>query len=51
MQGRQVETGPAWSLLLLVGGNDPLSFRLRVAQSHVRHDLSPSVVVARGLRP
>jgi hypothetical protein len=30
------------SLLLLVGGNDPLSFRLRVAQSHVRHDLSPS---------
>ena len=42
MQGRQVETGPAWSLLLLVGGNDPLSFRLRVAQSHVRHDLSPS---------
>jgi len=42
MQGRQVETGPAWSLLLLLGGNDPLSFRLRVAQSHVRHDLSPS---------
>jgi len=30
------------SLLLLVGGNDPLSFRLRIAQSHVRHDLSPS---------
>ena len=30
------------SILLLVGGNDPLSFRLRVAQSHVRHDLSPS---------
>ncbi len=30
------------SLILLVGGNDPLSFRLRVAQSHVRHDLSPS---------
>ena len=37
-----VEVGPQWSLLLLVGGNDPLSFRLRVAQSHVRHDLSPS---------
>ncbi len=31
-----------WSLLLLVGGNDPLSFRLRVSQSDVRHDLSPS---------
>ena len=30
------------SLLVLVGGNDPLSFRLRIAQSHVRHDLSPS---------
>ena len=42
MEGRRVETGPEWSLLLLVGGNDPLSFRLRVAQSHVRHDLSPS---------
>jgi hypothetical protein len=35
-------TGASWSLLVLVGGNDPLSFRLRVAQSHVRHDLSPS---------
>ncbi len=39
---RRVETGPDWSLLLLVGGNDPLSFRLRIAQSHARHDLSPS---------
>jgi hypothetical protein len=39
---RRVETGKEWSLLLLVGGNDPLSFRLRVSQSHVRHDLSPS---------
>ncbi|HEX2438254.1 MAG TPA: hypothetical protein VHT71_08085 [Methylomirabilota bacterium] len=37
-----VATGPEWSLLLLMGGADPLSFRLRVAQSHVRHDLSPS---------
>lgn len=37
-----VGTGPEWSLLLLVGGDDPLSFRLRVSQSHVRHDLSPS---------
>jgi hypothetical protein len=42
VEGRLVETGPEWSLLLLVGGSDPLSFRLRVAQSHVRHDLSPS---------
>ena len=25
MEGRRVETGPEWSLLLLVGGNDPLS--------------------------
>lgn len=33
---------PGWSLLLLVGGADRQSFRLRVAQSHVRHDLSPS---------
>ena len=38
----RVDTGPDWTVLLLVGGNDPLSFRLRVAQSHVRHDLSPS---------
>ena len=30
------------SLLILVGGDDPLSFRLRIAQSHVRHDMSPS---------
>src|SRR5712691_5851258 len=38
-----VETKPEWSLLLLVGGGrDPLSFRLRVAQSHVRDDLTPS---------
>ena len=39
---QHVSTGPEWSLLLLMGGADPLSFRLRVAQSHVRHDLSPS---------
>jgi hypothetical protein len=42
IQARLVETGREWSVLLLVGGSDPLSFRLRVAQSHVRHDLSPS---------
>ena len=28
--------------LLLLGGSDPYAFRLRVAQSHVRHDMSPS---------
>ncbi|MCA2980567.1 MAG: hypothetical protein INH41_09025 [Myxococcaceae bacterium] len=28
--------------LLLVGGAEPLHFRLRVAQAHARHDLSPS---------
>lgn len=30
------------ALVLLVGGSDPLSFRLRLAQAHVRPDLSPS---------
>ena len=29
-------------LLVLLGGADPVSFRLRVAQSQVRHDLTPS---------
>jgi hypothetical protein len=28
--------------LLLVGGTGPSAFRLRVAQAHLRHDLSPS---------
>lgn len=28
--------------LLLVGGAEPLHFRVRVAQSHFRHDMSPS---------
>src|SRR5437762_11154269 len=28
--------------LVLIGGADALSFRLRVAQSHLRHDLTPS---------
>jgi hypothetical protein len=37
-----VDVGPDSSLLLLVGGADPLSFRLRIAQSHVRRDLTPS---------
>ena len=29
-------------LVLLTGGTDPLSFRIRLAQAHVRPDLSPS---------
>lgn len=29
-------------LVLLAGGSDPLSFRMRLAQAHVRPDLSPS---------
>ncbi len=31
-----------WSLVALLGGTDTLSFRLRVAQSHLRTDLLPS---------
>jgi hypothetical protein len=42
LDSRSVEKGASWSTLLLLGGDDPLSFRLRVAQAHVRHDLSPS---------
>ncbi|MCZ7557496.1 MAG: hypothetical protein M5R41_13940 [Bacteroidia bacterium] len=30
------------STIVLVGGKSPAAFRLRVAQSHVRHDLYPS---------
>ena len=28
--------------LVLLGGTDPVSFRLRIAQAHIRHDLTPS---------
>lgn len=31
-----------WTYLLLLGGSDTLSFRLRVAQSHLRRDMLPS---------
>ena len=31
-----------WTLLVLLGGTDTTSFRLRVAQSHLRPDLLPS---------
>lgn len=33
---------PGGVRLVLVGGTDALHFRLRVAQSHLRHDLTPS---------
>ncbi|HYO51606.1 hypothetical protein [Archangium sp.] len=36
---KELQSGPS---LLLLGGRDPISFRLREAQSHVRHDLTPS---------
>ena len=35
-------TGGGDAVCVLVGGTDPLSFRLRAAQSYVRHDLMPS---------
>ncbi len=38
-RGRKAAGAP---LLVLLGGTDPVSFRLRVAQSQVRHDLTPS---------
>ena len=31
-----------WTYVVLLGGNDTLSFRLRVAQSHLRSDMLPS---------
>jgi len=34
--------GASGTALVLLGGDDPVSFRLRVAQSHMRHDLTPS---------
>lgn len=40
-QGPLKECG-ANGLVMLAGGSDPLSFRMRLAQAHVRPDLSPS---------
>src|SRR5215471_4123870 len=40
--GRNVPSGKDQVTLLLVAGVSTTSFRLRVAQSHVRHDLVPS---------
>jgi hypothetical protein len=33
---------PKGVVMLLIGGTDALSFRLRVAQAHLRHDMTPS---------
>ncbi|WP_224240442.1 hypothetical protein [Hyalangium gracile] len=38
-RGKKASGSP---LLVLLGGTDPVSFRLRVAQSQARHDLTPS---------
>jgi hypothetical protein len=38
-RGKKASGSP---VLMLLGGIDPISFRLRVAQSQVRHDLTPS---------
>lgn len=38
-KGKKASGSP---LLVLLGGSDPISFRLRVAQSQARHDLTPS---------
>lgn len=40
----QMKTGglEEWTYLALLGGNDSMAFRLRVAQSHLRSDMLPS---------
>lgn len=40
----KMQTGDqsAWSYVVLIGGSDTQSFRLRLAQSHLRRDLLPS---------
>jgi hypothetical protein len=39
---RTLPADPQRTYLVLLGGVEPYAFRLRVAQSHVRHDLTPS---------
>lgn len=36
------QAGSKWTCIALLGGKDTLSFRVRVAQSHMRSDLLPS---------
>lgn len=38
LKGKKAGASP---LLVLLGGTDPVSFRLGVAQSQARHDLTP----------
>jgi hypothetical protein len=40
----QMKTGASdrWTYVVLLGGSDTMSFRLRVAQSHLRRDMLPS---------
>ena len=38
----QSQASSALIRLVLLGGTDPVSFRLRAAQAHIRHDLTPS---------
>lgn len=38
----QTDGSVAWSYVVLLGGSDTMSFRLRVAQSHLRRDMLPS---------
>src|SRR5438067_4856192 len=39
---KALDDNDAQTLIVLVGGADPLSFRLRISQSHIRSDLTPS---------
>jgi hypothetical protein len=39
---QNLETPEEYTHIVLVGGSSTTAFRLRVAQSHVRHDLIPS---------
>jgi hypothetical protein len=37
-----LENSAAWSFIVLVGGKDVASFRIRLAQSRLRGDMLPS---------
>jgi hypothetical protein len=42
---KEMKTGGSdkWTYIVLLGGSDSMSFRLRVAQSHLRRDMLPSM--------
>lgn len=42
LQALGLERGEEWTLVVLLGGKDLLSFRLRMAQSHFRQYMEPS---------